>query len=494
MRKRYLVMFLPLLVFALASTSYGWQGRMGGMGDPYGLISDESDFLIHPAKIAKGEGVRFYGNYRFTYRDMFDEDIIGDTLGFGTYSLDLSGKETAHDALVGAGFPLGPGRMGLFFTYSGRRGDADGAYEGVTPPMTVDLKSDLDDFALRLLYGIPVGSFRLGGELGFAYRQEEHESSFVYLGGRYVNWWYFWTPVYFALPSFAPYDSAYWEIPVKVGIEGAVGPVDMAFSLRGGCIVSGDNTMKFRTPGGGLDMDGDVQGWRIGGDLWARYPLADNLSMPMLVRVDYQEKKRDGDYQSPVTLFETDTEEQTLDITVGGGVDWKAAAGTRVGAGIYYSYLKQNTDFFWTVIEPPDLWFWDHADWPDAIEHRGTLVLAAERELSSMVALRMGLNLFLGWATEDQLGGYFATNSPVGAYNNLIDYSTDGLHWGIGGSLGATIKFTRFSFEPFVNAGYQSLKLSGDGAISGTFSVPLTRDEDRDEWYIGGGASILFNL
>lgn len=458
MGKRILfVVILPVLIFALSGVSYGWQGRMGGMGDPYGLIADESDFLIHPAKIAKGEGIRLYGNYRFTYRDMFDMDIKGDTAGFGTYSLDLSGKEMAHDVLLGTGFPLGSGRMGLFFTYMGRRGDADGAYEGVTPPITVDLKSDLDDFALRLFYGLPIGSFKLGGELGFAYRQEEHESSLVSGGLGFVNWWNFFSPLYFALPSFAPYDSAYWEIPFKAGVEGMLGPVDVEFTLRGGWIVSGDNTVRIATPGGSLDMNGDVQGWRIGGDLWARYPLADTLSMPLLVRVDYQDKKRDGDHQDPIDQWDTRTKEQTLEIMTGGGVDWRPVKGTQVGAGIYYSYLQRSTDFVWNAFELGNQYLFDQTDWPDVVEHRGTLVLAAEREISSMVALRMGLNLFLGWATEDQQARYLNTASP---YDLVVDYSTDGLHWGIGGSFGATIRFTQFSFEPFVNAGYQSLKLS----------------------------------
>ncbi len=50
---------LLLLVFALSGISYGWQGRMGGMGDPYGLVEDESDYLINPAGIAQGQGTRF---------------------------------------------------------------------------------------------------------------------------------------------------------------------------------------------------------------------------------------------------------------------------------------------------------------------------------------------------------------------------------------------------------------------------------------------------
>ena len=98
------------------------------MGDPYGLISDESDFLVHPAKIATGEGLRFYGSYRFTYTDM-DWDIDFN-LGDGTYPMyhDLSGPEQGHDALVGAAFPFGPGMRGFFFSYAGRGGDYEGEY------------------------------------------------------------------------------------------------------------------------------------------------------------------------------------------------------------------------------------------------------------------------------------------------------------------------------------------------------------------------------
>ena len=50
---------ISFLVLSLAGVSYGWQGRMGGMGDPYGLVEDESDFLFHPAGIANGKGINF---------------------------------------------------------------------------------------------------------------------------------------------------------------------------------------------------------------------------------------------------------------------------------------------------------------------------------------------------------------------------------------------------------------------------------------------------
>jgi hypothetical protein len=44
-------------------------------------MADESDFLIHPAKIAAREGIRFYGHYPFTYTGAtnwdYNENIAG---------------------------------------------------------------------------------------------------------------------------------------------------------------------------------------------------------------------------------------------------------------------------------------------------------------------------------------------------------------------------------------------------------------------------------
>ena len=60
MKKFFVAILMFFVVVALAGTSYGWQGRMDGMGNPQGLIGDESDLLLHPAKIASGEGIRYY--------------------------------------------------------------------------------------------------------------------------------------------------------------------------------------------------------------------------------------------------------------------------------------------------------------------------------------------------------------------------------------------------------------------------------------------------
>jgi len=500
MRKRYLLMLLPVLVLAVASTSYGWQGRMGGMGDPYGLVADESDYLIHPAKIAKGEGVRFYGDYRFTYWGVLDRDVDFST-STSAASLDMSGYELRHDALVGAAFPLGPGRMGIFFNYKGQRDDIGGDWESST---AVEPMSKLDDFALRLLYGLPVGGLKLGGEVGFAYRQEEHEL-FYYatdLSGGVVN-----LPdltLVLLTPPFVYYDSPYWEIPMKLGVEGAVGPVDVELSLRGGIIVSGDNTWspEVQSPVGvvvgGGDYGGDTTGWRIGGDLWLRYPLADDLVLPVLVRVDYQEKTRDADGSpAPTVFFDYENNETSLHLVAGGGLDMELSKNTRIAAGLYYSFLHDTADLtiesFDVTGVPLLMEGFGHKDYPDFTEHRATVRFAGEHAFSPMFTLRMGLEGFYGWAMEDVLFLYYGA---VPGFIGTIDHSLGGSHWGIGASLGGTVKVKPITLEPFFNVGYQSLTLSGDGEIltDGVLTDAYDRDDARNAWYIGGGLSVLFDL
>jgi hypothetical protein len=511
-RSIFFLLILTLVVLVSAGTSQGFQGRMGGMGDPYGLVSDESDFLIHPAKIVQGEGVRFYGGYRFTYTGVMNWDYILDQLtpaGFlvDYYHYDGSGQEYKHNALLGAGFPLGLGRMGVFFEYAGKRGDYDGNEDRLLSSnwAAYDLTKDIDNFALRLLYALPIGGFKLGGEAQFVYRQEENENwinqtdmSLGLLnhpwGGRYVMLNLF--------PFMLPYDSAYWEALFKGSVGAAVGPLDVEFTLRGGFIFGGDNEYEYEHQDpvgnllGGLNINGDVQGWRIGGDLWARYPLAKGLSIPFLVRVDYQTKSRDGDgagYGSYAGYpYRYEHQEKNVRGEVGGGIDKKFGEGTRIAAGLYYNYLQGRDN----------LWIWgdegvfgtstyDYRDYPSHIEHQIVLRFAGEHELSPTVVLRMGLGFFYGWVEEDYEFTYMALGTII-----TDDIPLEGYHWGIGASLGGTVQFNSFTLEPFVNAGYQALNLDGNGdrVTGGVITDLWEMDKMRREWYIGGGLSLLFDF
>ena len=484
MKKVFLFLtLLPLLIIGLASTSYGWQGRMGGMGDPYGLVQDESDFLIHPAKIANGKGVRFYGDYRFTYTGVLDWNA--EYSGFTNFS--TSGQEYRHDALLGAAFPLGSGRMGFFFEYSGKRADYDGADSGW--PSTYTLTSDLDNVALRLLYGLPVGSFNLGGEVQFAYRQEENKTSWYTGDGVFSNYFGFGNYLYRpSIMSFmVPYDSNYWETLFKGSLEGKVGSLDLELTLRGGFVFGGDNQFDYALPIiEYAKLDGNVSGWRIGGDLWLRYPLNDSLTLPFLVRIDYQEKTRDGDGAGVGTLtgidFYYEHKEKPFKIEVGGGIDKKLASRARIAAGLYYNYLQGADEI---RLNRSDIGVPYNYDSPASTEHRVVVRLAGEHEFSPMVALRMGVNFFYGWVQADY--NYFI---PLPPWNDRS--ALNGNRWGINASLGGTIKFKPVTLEPFIAGGYQSLKLSGNQIFNG--ALINKQDDTRNQWYIGGGFSVLYDL
>jgi hypothetical protein len=302
-----------------------------------------------------------------------------------------------------------------------------------------------------------------------------------------------------------PYDSRYWEALFKGSLEGKVGPLDLEVTLRGGVLFGGGNKYTYElqvpigTPTYSFDLNGDVTGWRIGGDLWARYPLANGLSLPFLVRVDYQEKTRDGDGPGQLIYngfsFAYKNQEQCLGITVGGGVDKELSKGARIAAGIYYNYFQGKNDIVFNDVLPPSLgggWEINDYSYPDSTEHQIMLKLAGELELTPAVTLRMGLAPFYGWVKENFKSSWISSSGM--GYTD--DVPTDGYHWGIKASVGGTIKFKPITLEPFINGGYQRLHLKGDGdraGWGGVSSYLFEMSKDRNEWSIGGGFSIKFN-
>jgi len=448
-KRALLLVILPMLVFSLAGISYGWQGRMGGMEDPYGLVEDESDFLTHPAKVANGEGVRFYLDYRFLCTEVIGWDFAinhftpGGVLT-GSEKDDVSNEDLRHDVMAGAAFPLGQGRMGLFFTYSAFRGGTlfDGDYINSSGGSALlETKNVVNDFALRVLYGMPVDGFRLGAEAQMAYHLEEQEANVYIPSDTLLNFYSWPTPI--TVYAY-PYDSSYWEALFKGSLERKIGPLDLEFTLRGGFDFGGQTKWSFDqqqppgTPFAGFVTKGDVQGWQLGEDLWLRYPLAMDLTLPFLVRVDYRQKARDGEgpgsgIEAGNTLDNQD-KAKNLAITVGGGLDKAFGKATRIAAGIYYNYLQEREDFSLLTIQPLT-WENDDTNYPDTVEHQLLLRMAGEHTLSPTVALRAGLSLFYGWVKANN----DSTHTDNTGFLDINRGSDHGSHWGIGASVGGTI-------------------------------------------------------
>jgi hypothetical protein len=503
MKKHLFFFVLGLLsVFLIFESSLAWQGRMAGMGDPYGLVQDESDMLIHPAMIMSSSGTRFYTHYRFTHTDVTDWDYKWN-LDFGgvelSHDFKASGDEYKHEALIGSSFNLGSGRMGVFFTYENLNGDYDGEVDSdLFGPIDLDfdLDSDKNDFTLSLVFGFPIDRIDIGFEAGFAYHNEENKTSQGFLGfdstnpvfGISIFPVFIWSNIYTYM---IPYDSEYYETFLKASMASELGSnADFGLTLKGGYIFSGDNELYSEEDVAfvyNTKMDGDVEGWSLGGDFWLRYKVDDSFSLPFLMSAGIQKKVRDGAddtiFSGSSAEFHYEHKEVSWNVEAGGGIDIALDDKSNIAAGIYYRYFENNNEF---TVDVNVLGFslnFDMDDIPDYSENRITLKLAYEKEISPTVDFRAGFDCFYGWADWDYKNDilFFALKESV---------SMDGGVWGIGLTLGSTIKLDPVTLEPFIGAAYQKTDLDGDGRTN--INVDLEGDHERDQWLVTIGLSVLF--
>ena len=510
MEKRiWSLLIVFLFVFSLAGVAHSWQGRMAGMGDPFGLVMDESDFLIHPSEIADGKGINFYGNYRFNWLDVTDWNYTMKQFNTSTGALvnrfpfRTNGDDRQYDALLGAVLPLGPGRLGVFFQYVGGYADFQG-HELISGSYNrYSFDDSLNAFTLRALYGIPMGALKLGSEIQLGYQKAKNTDDFFNDNGSQV----FLNDIIGAhIPSINtfpfqfPYDSKWWNMGFKSSLEGPLGPGKLSATVRGGFIFSGDNDLHYRNiltmPSflfESVNFRGDVEGWNMGGDLWWRTPLTNGLSLPLLLRVDYDKKTWGGTgLNVPIgnVPMRYRSNEKNFQVEVGGGLDKDFGSGKRLAAGLYYNYLDGDRSYFYEFVDQKT----DHNDYPHQMEHRVLLKVAGEKEFCPSFTARLGLNVFYGWVNE----GYRFREGLLPFGGTLEHVSIDGSNWGGVLSLGGTVKLARFSIEPFVSGGYRRLDLDGENGfrtVSPTFTgsnLILSMDKLREEWSIGGGFSIKY--
>jgi len=347
-----------------------------------------------------------------------------------------------------------------------------------------------------------------------SYREEDQKNEWANNAGRSflnhpmatINFWMEANTLWFQVP----YDSDYWDAQFKGSVNGqicpgGIDPIDITLSFGGGFIFAGDNEYQYETEQSGIgtadaDLDGDVDGWNIGGDLWVRVPVSDNLTLPFLVRAEYRKKTRDGSGEASdpdsVIGFDNydinyDHEEESLLIEAGGGIDMKLYDKSRVAAGLFYTYLDSSNDLKVKVVEPgaaPWIGVYDD-ETPDYKEHRISLKMGWETSLSDSTAVRAGFNTFYGFIEKDYVYD-FADNGALGTQKDVASF--DGHQWGIMASLGGTFRIQSVTLEPYINAGYRDLDLDGDERTSGSIiSISADMDESRQEWFVGGGLSIL---
>jgi hypothetical protein len=381
--------------------------------------------------------------------------------------------------------------MGVFFDYTGVRGKYNGEerYSGFYGPGSVnyDLDSKLDNFALKVIYGLPVQAVKLGGEFQIAYRSEE-QKTFWFEDAMYNSTNYPWAaedhPAWNLYPFMIPYKSKYWEAQGKVSLAGSAGPAKYALTFKGGIPFASDN--QYDRGDGSYVMEGKVKGFNVGGDFWLRVPLNDRMVLPLVISGGHKTIKRDGVYNPQAPWIVTyEQESKDIFVKIGGGVDMKPAKGTKIAAGIYYDFTRSTQSAHFEDVYPVEFYVDDYADMPQYTEHRLTLKALAEKELSSRVVLRGGVNVFYGRVKSDYAYSAYDDEGPYGSVN----MSTRGSNMGVNASVGATVDLGKVSLEPFANAGYVKYKTSGDGTYGNTL---VEAEFNKANWLVGGGLSVKF--
>jgi len=500
--KKSWVVFVFLMCFFLAGPALGWEGRMAGMGDPAGLIADESDFLVHPAALADGTGADFYASYGFAYTDIQKADWKNEwNIPAPGYAFNYSpdGDQWAHRASLGTAFALPKGRMAIFLEYVNKQGELEGNDPvGTMPGVRDDYKidSDLANLALRLLYAVPVSSnVKLGGEVELAYRTEENRIKGNYLGTpiSYQNYSFPWGLATYFQDKYLyerPCDATYMQATFKGSVEANAGPVEVLFTGRYGFLFASDNELELRSsivgPPGSPTMDGDVEGYAAGADLWLRYHLRPDITLPFVVRADYSRKEYDGSSDLSLLIpvpYEYEDTEKAFSLEIGGGVEKKIEKGL-IAVGLYYDYLSSKSDFDLRLLN----YRWMNQPVPETKEHRLVLKAAAEKEVSPAATLRAGLEVFHGWVDMESDARW--TPGPGTVYRQNAD--VDGSRWGAGVSFGASFKTAAAVFEPYLNVAYQKTDLDGDGHVNVGSSFATDNEYQRTEWCYGAGFSVKF--
>jgi len=125
---------------------------------------------------------------------------------------------------------------------------------------------------------------------------------------------------------------------------------------------------------------------------------------------------------------------------------------------------------------------------PKTTEHKISFKGSIEKTLSSDVNLVGGFNGYYGRIK--MKGESFSS-----VYRTTSESSVKGNHWGIGASLGASIKAGATLIEPYIAGGFDRTKLSGDGAYyyNSVLNRVIPDMKTRSKiWSIGGGISMRF--
>ena len=484
-------------------TVFTEKDRTADMAKPYGLLDAETDFLVHPAAMMRVDKVRSYMSFGTVYEKTVEEDIAGDNWAGKDYT-ERGRHDWTAGASVGIVVPVDVGRMGFFVDYGGNL-FSRGAYEQVNTTWNHSnwqyITSDsiqYDAITLKALYARPfTDGVVLGVEIDLANRREQSEFNFLALHDGYREW--------------GTIDSNSWRATLKGSLESMIGPSKLTTTISGGMILGEDGNIARYDPASVYHRDGtkafDHTGHWIGLESWLRVPVSANITLPFLLRLDYQKEVREDRGQGVpsdkgmVGRYLTENSYDRLDIEIGGGIEKRLDRGIKLAGGLYYEYIQSNAGFARDDFPPyiSNIYQWHTRSFARRTDHRLTLRLAAERELFPTLTIRGGMAAFAGLPAErngstelhiDHSGKrhfYAPTfDSSAGSSRTL----------GIGGSLGMTWTTKAMVIEPYIHGGLYFDEVCGqvtestdytywkDTAVPGPFR--------KYTWHTGAGLAVKF--
>jgi hypothetical protein len=376
-KKAILFFFLALLVFFLGFTANTGASeiRRIGLADPWLIIMDsDTDWTYNPAYLidtpAQAYSQYIYGGFGELKR----RTEYGSP---GSPSLmDSEGDKNSHTGELGLITAMNKGKLGFTANYKQVKTELDGDF--ISGGSTLNLLEyparKNEDILFQAVYAFSLESdITLG--ISFLWDRKKDKVEYVYQDN---------PPTYQDyLCELTEYD--YWDF--TLGISWQQSPrwkVGLATGVGG---YPGDykHLNQNRIAGTSDSGEGDYKGDYAHFLAHLQYLANENMTVPIILRLKWNQQKRDasvsGNY---LGAYLYDDEQETLDLTLGVGVNYliNKEASFLAGAGLYYTYTDWEEDYLHTAY---------YALFQEEKTHKIELRAGAERKILPKITGRTGL-------------------------------------------------------------------------------------------------------
>lgn len=375
--KKNKILLVILLVFFLhfPVNTTASEIRRIGLADPWLVIMDpDTDWTYNPAYLMDAS-LQTYSEYIYGGIGKLERKTeYGDP---GNITLmDLKGGRGSCAGEFGLIAAIGKGKLGINAGYSQSKTDLDGDFtsNGTTLNLLEYPTRKNEDIIFRVAYAFnPDSDIGLG--ISFTWDKKKDKVEYVYRDNPLTYEDY--------LRELTEYN--YWDF--TLGISWQQGPrckIGLAAGV-GGYPGDYDYLNRERVAGTSDTGDGDYKGGYAHFLAHLQYLANENLTVPLIFRLKWNQQKRDADVSGNyLGLYLYDDEQETVDLTLGAGVNYLINKKTSflAGSGLYYTYTDWKEDYLNTAY---------YALFHEQETHKIELRTGVERKILSKLTARAGI-------------------------------------------------------------------------------------------------------